>query len=160
MGIVPTGGAFEVSTNMIQVCMLYVYIISFIVCLHLMYRYKQCQQQTNSSDCGLFAVAFAAVLASGGHPSSFRFHQESMRGHLHSCLQNGLLSSFPTRRIGRENRKFTCFCRIVPVFCNSRMPETFSREMIRCDQCLNWFHLDLCVPVANTCEKWFCKDCS
>ena len=131
---------------------MYVYIISFIVCLHLMYRYKQCQQQTNSFDCGSFAVAFAAVLASGGHPSRFRFHQESMRGHLHSCLQNGLLSPFPTRRIGRD--------RIVPVFCHCRMPETFSREMIRCDQCLNCFHLDLCVPVANTCEKWFCKDCS
>ena len=58
----------------------------------------------------------------------------------------------------KENRKFTCFCRIVPVFCHRRMPETFSREMIQCDQCLNWFHLDLCVPVANTCEKWFCKD--
>ena len=68
-------------------------------------RYRQCQLQDGSADCGLFALAFAAVLAAGGHPSAYLFHQQAMRKHLHQCLTMNRFSPFPTRRIGRENRK-------------------------------------------------------
>ena len=40
-----------------------------------------------SVDCGLFTVAFAAVLAEVKHPSAYLFEQENMRQHLHTCKQ-------------------------------------------------------------------------
>ena len=100
--------------------------------IDLFFRYRQCQQQIGASDCGLFALAFAAVLASGNHPSAFHFNQPLMRKHLHNCLEQGCFSPFPTKRIGRENRKLThrTFC--LPVYCYCRMPETFSSHMIMC----------------------------
>ena len=39
---------------------------------------------SGSSDCGLFAISFAATLAVGKHPSAFLFYQRKMREHLHS----------------------------------------------------------------------------
>ena len=45
----------------------------YIICVT--FRFKQCQLQKGSSDCGLFAFAFAAVMASGKHPSAFHFNQ-------------------------------------------------------------------------------------
>ena len=136
------------------------YIIECSCIFILLYRYKQCQQQEGSSDCGLYAVAFAAILASGSHPSAFNFHQQSMRKHLHDCLQAGLLSPFPIKRIGRGNRKITRFSYNIEIFCYCRMPETMSKRMIRCDKCLNWFHLELCVVEAEIIsEKWFCRHC-
>ena len=53
----------------------------------------QCQQQDGSEDCGHFALAFAAVLAAGGHPSAYLFDQQAMRKHLHTCLMSGVFSS-------------------------------------------------------------------
>ena len=93
------------------------------------YRYKQCQQQNGSSDSGLFALAFAAVLASGRHPSAFHFDQPLLRKHLHSCIQQGHLSSF-SAQLRRENRKATRHLFNIFKYCYCRMPETFSDTMI------------------------------
>ena len=43
-------------------------------------------KQRGSSDCGLFAISFAATLAAGKHPSAFLFYQRKMREHLHTFL--------------------------------------------------------------------------
>ena len=81
------------------------------VCLRLylfyQYRYRLTQQQDSSSDCGLFAVVFAAVLASGCHPSSFKFKQADMREHLRQCLVANQLSDFPTTK-KREREEECC----------------------------------------------------
>ena len=47
-----------------------------------------CQQQ-NGSDCGLYAIAFAAVLCNGSDPTSFDFDQTFMQQHLSQCLESG-----------------------------------------------------------------------
>ena len=76
-------------------------------CLQLintLYRYRPTQQQEGGSDCGLFAIAFAGVLASGCHPSSFKFKQSEMREHLRQCLVASQLSDFPTAKKGREKK--------------------------------------------------------
>ena len=98
-------------------------------------RYKQCQLQKGPNDCGLFAFAFAAVLSSGKHPSAFHFNQLELRQHLHRCLTQGCLLPFPVLRHGRENRKTTRHQYSLHVYCNCRMPKTFSSKMIKCDQC-------------------------
>ena len=43
------------------------------------------QQQTNGSDCGVFAVAFAACLVYGENPSNVTFDIPKMRPLLRQC---------------------------------------------------------------------------
>ena len=59
-------------------------------------RVVSVQQQSNSSDCGVFAIAFATCLAHGILPQSVLLNQKKMRGHLANCFKNGKLELFPT----------------------------------------------------------------
>ena len=54
------------------------------------------QQQTNGSDCGVFAIAFSTCLVFGEDPTFINFDIQSMRTHLASCLSNGKFTLFPT----------------------------------------------------------------
>ena len=58
------------------------------------------QQQSNGSDCGVFAAAFAAAfatcLANGIHPETVQFDVPKMRNHLYQSLKSGVLKMFPT----------------------------------------------------------------
>jgi hypothetical protein len=125
-------------------------------------RYRRCHKQKGGSDCGLFALAYADILAAGKHPSAIHFDQANLRTHFHSCLKHGVYSPFPTLRVGRENRKNVAMEKIVPVYCYCRLPETFSSNMIQCAHCLEWFHLETCVETMNEYNKvnklkWLCK---
>ena len=53
------------------------------------------QQQTNNSDCGVFAIAFAVSLALGTNPKHVTFDTSKMRPHLAVCLKEQKLSMFP-----------------------------------------------------------------
>ena len=53
-------------------------------------------QQTNLSDCGVFAIAFATCLCFGQNPSHVTFNVARMRPHLIRCLQTGSMHLFPT----------------------------------------------------------------
>ena len=52
-------------------------------------EYIQVQYQVGTSDCGLFAVAFAASICNSEDPGKVLFHQNSLRSHLKVCLENG-----------------------------------------------------------------------
>ena len=54
------------------------------------------QQQSNGSDCGIFAIAFAACLVFGEDPSHVNLHVPKMRPHLAKCLKNCKISLFPS----------------------------------------------------------------
>lgn len=130
-----------------------------IVITLIIYRYRQCQQQGGFSDCGLFAIGFAAVLASGAHPSAYRFDQAKMRPHLESCLSSGVWSMFPIRRLGRESSRIR-YSQELLVYCNCRMPDCFSEEMVQCKKCREWYHIAVCVSVKKIQEKWYCRRCN
>ena len=68
-------------------------------------RYKYCQSQVGSSDCGLFSLVFAYVLAKGEDPSNYTFNQGKMRNHLFKCILQGRISDFPMTRIGYQKKK-------------------------------------------------------
>ena len=53
------------------------------------------QQQTNDSDCGVFAIAFAVSLALGTDPMHVTFDIQRMRLHLAACLKDKKLNMFP-----------------------------------------------------------------
>ena len=57
------------------------------------------KQQSNGSDCGIFAIAFAACLVFGiEDPSHVNFVVATMRPHLPACLRNKKISLFPSTK--------------------------------------------------------------
>ena len=56
---------------------------------------KPVQQQTNTVDCGVFAIAFSTHLLHGKDPSKMQLNPSQMRHHLAICLQNSTMSLFP-----------------------------------------------------------------
>ena len=59
-------------------------------------EYAPCQQQTNDSDCGVFAIAFATSLVLGCTPQYMTFDITKMRPHLVACLRAGAMTQFPS----------------------------------------------------------------
>ena len=120
------------------------------------------QQQLNSWDCGLFAVAFATELVHERSPSCRHFDVKLFRPHLLDCLKEGTLSCFPSksRRVG--------FGRIVKrsametIYCICRMVNDPLCPMIQCGTCTKWFHFN-CVGLADDNStkhlKWHCATC-
>ena len=103
------------------------------------------ETQTNSHDCGVFAVAMATELALGGDPASVRWDTKKMRQHLKSCLEEGTMRHFPM--LGRRRVALGARVRqtvLERVFCiaSCRMPNDKNRAMISCDCCKAWFHID------------------
>ena len=54
-----------------------------------------CQRQTGSTDCGLFAIAWAFELANGNRPEQVTLDQEKMRAHLLNCFAKRNIVRFP-----------------------------------------------------------------
>lgn len=54
------------------------------------------QQQQNSSDCGIFSIAFATSLVYGQDPMNVTYNISQMPQHLLHCLKGGIITSFPT----------------------------------------------------------------
>ena len=108
----------------------------------------------------MFAIAFAAVLAAGGHPSAYLFDQQAIRQHLHMCISSGKWSPFPTKKLGRENRSRARYTEKFKVYCDCRMPGSFTGEMVQCRKCKKWYHSDKCVFVADQSIKWYCSACN
>ena len=51
--------------------------------------------QRGSSDCGVFALAYATEVAFGGSPELAVFDQRMMRRHLRWCLESQRMAPFP-----------------------------------------------------------------
>ena len=64
------------------------------------------QQQSNGSDCGVFAIAFATVLVYNLDKNIPEFNVHQMRTHLSTCLKNGLITPFSVI----EQFDVTLFC--------------------------------------------------
>lgn len=56
--------------------------------------------QPNSSDCGVFAIAFATSLFFGIKPEAIQYEVKNMRQHLLKIFDTGIISHFP--RIVKE----------------------------------------------------------
>ena len=64
-------------------------------------------QQTNGTDCGVYAIAFATALCNNLDPTSLKFNRRAIRDHLWQALQCGHLSMFPfeKRRPQDQNKR-------------------------------------------------------
>ena len=103
--------------------------------------------ECGTTDCGLFAVAFATCLSSGVQPGTCTFKQQNMRKHLYQCLQISKVDMFPIIkcRRGLIVKKSV----IISVYCVCRMLEcsTFG-IIVECSIREKWYHVS-CVCVSR-----------
>ena len=57
--------------------------------------FQPVQSQHGSSDCGLFALAFATSLCYQENPVEINYTQHKLRSHLLDCFTRGRMSPFP-----------------------------------------------------------------
>ena len=117
-------------------------------------NYMNVQQQNGGSDCGLFAIIFAACLCGSVCPGSVNFDQKLMRNHLISCFEKGVITPFPKTNARTMNFDKNS-TEEVPVFCVCRLPDNGSL-MVQCDKCRDWFHT-LCLNI-NYSKKCITKN--
>ena len=118
-------------------------------------------KQSNSSDCGVFAIAFAFDICSGNDPCSVRFDHKSMRLHLAKCLEDCKFTRFPT--LGERNSSQIKCIQKEELHCSCRLPEQSGDEMAECDSCKVWYHrhcMDIPSEVFSGLDvPWKCKKC-
>ena len=69
--------------------------------------YKVPQSQTNSTDCGLYAIAFATLLKSGISPCGVNLDSDRLRLHLLHCLKEGKLTFFQVIKTQKHSSKLS-----------------------------------------------------
>ena len=55
--------------------------------------------QTGSTDCGLYAIAYAVDLAAGNNHFDIIYDQSAMRSHLSQCILENRISFFQRHRL-------------------------------------------------------------
>ena len=118
-------------------------------------------QQTNGTDCGVFAIAFATALCYKLDPTSLKFNRRAIRAHLWNSLQNGYIGIFPFDETSRNGLQRAD---TIQVYCDCRLPHNPSRDQMAECACSNkWFHQN-CQKIANKVFKyqrfqWKCNHC-
>lgn len=120
-----------------------------------------CKQQSNSVDCGLFAIANATEFCHTSMAKNIDFEPKMLRSHWLECLKKGTLSPFP--RLGKRARasKDQPDSEVMAVFCKCRLPKIYG-DMVLCDDCSTWYH-KCCVGLEenfNSKSQWTCSDCT
>ena len=54
-----------------------------------------CQKQEGGTDCGLYAIVYATVIAYGLDPLKVKINQSAMGSHLVKCFEEETISMFP-----------------------------------------------------------------
>ena len=124
------------------------------------------EKQSNISDCGILAIAYAFDICSGLNPCVVKFDHSKIRQHLATCLENCLFSRFPT--VGERN-SVSRKPKTVKLYCSCRMPDKKEGEtdldMAMCDSCHMWYHrhcMDIPSDVFDGDSEvhWVCKRCA
>ena len=103
--------------------------------------------QTNGSDCGIYAIAFATALCLGQSPGLLQFDESRMISHLAKCLEQGTFTMFPVCQTRRQIQiKATC---VLDVYCACRMPSLPDTDMIECTSCKKCFMCCVCHQVLQ-----------
>ena len=119
------------------------------------------QQQTNSIDCVVFAIAYATefcfIQYTGGQ--GLTFNTGVMRDHLLQCLSNKQLQPFPKvqpKKTLKLHKNTSVYISIVKD-CNAKgdLPNIYD-NMAGCPECGNWFHYRC---ATDTTKESF-SDCS
>ena len=130
-------------------------------------RNVEVQRQNGTSDCGLFAIAFAHTLCLGVDPHIINFKQDLMRTHYESCIDDKKFTMFPTspchhRQAARKRIKCE---KKLSIFCKCRLPwdkdDAVRGTMVQCFKCKEWYHVNCCnINLDNyTTKNYICHKC-
>ena len=104
----------------------------------------QVQQQSNSIDCGVFAIAFVVDVCFELPPNESCFDITEMCNHLSACPQ--LQESSPFPKIARRVPRCRFFQRYIDIFCVCRQnffvsdtKDSVDNFKSRCSTCYEWF---------------------
>ena len=101
------------------------------------------QRQIGTSDCGLFAIAFAVALCYGHDPHMYKYIQDSMRHHLIDCFNKHSMAPFPSKPI-RSRPERILYEQNCTVYCICRQPwdksDCSMGPLVYCGTCNEWYH--------------------
>ena len=106
-----------------------------------------------------FAIASAAFLCEGTHPSVHAWNQDDMRKHLNDCFETerGTIQLFKSAK--RRNRKAKTV-QTVLLHCLCRTGRVIKKDTILCEQCHLYYHY-ICVNLsAPPTEPYTCQNCN
>ena len=120
-------------------------------------------QDSDSGNCGLYALAVACDLCAGVDPFVVKYMEGKMRQHLWNCFNTRRISSFPSTVHSLLPKKRWVDTFEVDLHCKCRMPE--SLPMACCDKCGVWYHNgceDIPSVVYNSAKdvQWLCSECT
>ena len=114
------------------------------------------QKQCGSSDCGVYAIAYATALSLAQDPGTLVCSQSEVRRHLFKMLKEKKLTVLKKKWSVRVTEGYP-----ILVYCSCRMLEV--GDMIECSNCEEWFHVPSCssptqVALSDTTSLWFCNN--
>lgn len=117
------------------------------------------QQQTNFSNCGVFAIAFAYAVCQGQPPELCLFTEGRLRAQLYGSLAKNSIK-FDMKTIESKVNVNIAQTK-VPVYCVCRTAH-YHELMVQCFMCQEWYH-PTCVEIPETVigndETWLCQKC-
>ena len=119
-------------------------------------------RQSNGSDCGVLATAFAYDVCSHSDPCRVKYDHKLIRQHLADCLEKCCLSRFPI--VGERRSSSVRHTQSVDLHCSCRLPEEMGDKMAECDVCKTWYHQH-CMDIPDDVfddesdVPWVCKSC-
>ena len=122
------------------------------------------QQQPNSYDCGLFAIANVVEFCfnPNGFNTRVSYTVSKMREHLIECLERGNMTPFPKETVRGRSKLDSVTCKVVkiPIWCRCKMPECID-NMVACEnrKCRTWFHRK-CLKLDSGIQMWKCPSCN
>ena len=122
------------------------------------------QQQPNSYDCGLFAIANVVEFCfnPNGFNTRVSYTVSKMREHLIECLERGNMTPFPKETVRGRSKLDSVTCKVVkiPIWCRCKMPECID-NMVACEnrKCRTWFHRK-CLKLDSGIQAWKCPSCN
>jgi len=105
----------------------------------LTFRVMNVTKQKGSVNCGLFAIAYAEMLARDVDPCNFILNQPLIRLHLLSCLSENQFRAFPVTG-QRTVRRNVVRSTTVKLYCQCRSTHLPGDNMLLCNQCHEWYH--------------------
>ena len=116
------------------------------------------QQQDRTEDCGLFAIAFAAMLAFNQDPVQAVINQSVMCRELLESFKEMNKKRFVTNVVTVNEKKAKALHRWTrELHCICQMPDDGS-NMVACSKCKKWYHEEY---LYSDCRRkdWLCRKC-
>jgi len=121
------------------------------------------EQQTNSTGCGIYAIAFATALCHGD-PSKLNLNRRIMQSHLWKCMESGSnIDMFPVKSTTEKSANSPMQIVNIKIYCECHQPYNPGEDMAQCSSCDKWYH-SKCVNIPKKVfrfkkMKWQCNSC-